>query len=263
MDRALIVAILSLTVRAAVARDCSIPLQPTGTAFTAIVRIGSAGPFRFLVDTGATTTVIDRSVAAAIGLQPVRTIEALSTTGSLDVQETTVDELRAGSVTVMRSPVLITSLPRFVNHGHVDGILGMSFFAGRALLLDVRGRCVELDVPAPRGMTLGAHEVVGRVAVEAGALTFILDSGTSFLVLTSSRARALAVEDGTMEMTSAAGRRRAATATIPIFRIGPVILRDVPAALAPAEDPREDGLLPVTPFASVYIAADRKRVILR
>src|SRR6267143_919635 len=108
---------------------CRIPLEPTRTAFVTRVRIGSSGPLRFLVDTGATVTVVDRSVAQRIGLRPTRTLAAISSTGTLNVQEAMVDELRAGDVSVAHAPVLITDLPRFPNHGHLDGILGMSFFA--------------------------------------------------------------------------------------------------------------------------------------
>src|SRR2546430_2635270 len=75
---------------------CRIPLEPTRTAFVTSVRIGSAGPLRFLVDTGATVTVVDRSVAQRIGLRPTRTLAAISSTGTLNVQEAMVEELRAG-----------------------------------------------------------------------------------------------------------------------------------------------------------------------
>jgi len=254
---------LCLAVQEAAAAECAIPLEPTQTAFVTAVRIGSEGPLRFLVDTGATITVIERSVAQRIGLQPTRTIEAISTTGALDVQQAVVDELRAGNVSIVHTPVLITDLPALSNHGHLDGILGMSFFAGRSVLLDVRRRCLELDVAPPRGLALDAHEVVGRVAIEIEGFNFILDSGASLPVLTSTRARALAVEQGAMEVTSAAGRRRMRTATIPVLRIGRMIFRDVAVALAPARDPREDLLLPITPFSAVYIAADRKSVVVR
>src|SRR5438477_12664038 len=128
---------------------CTIPLEPTRTAFVTTVRIGSSGPLRFLVDTGATTTVLDRSVAERIGVRPNRTIAAVSSTRPLEVQEAIVDELRAGDVSVAHTPVLIADLPRFPNHGHVDGILGMSFFANRSMLLDVRNRCLEVDVGPP------------------------------------------------------------------------------------------------------------------
>src|SRR5713101_2973003 len=185
MYRALMALALCLAVPAAGAGECPIPLEPTGAAFVTTVRVGSEGTLRFLVDTGATMTVIERSVAQRIGLQPTRTIEAISTTGTLDVQEAVVDELRAGSISIVRTPVLITDLPRFANHGHLDGILGMSFFAGRAVHIDIRRRCAEIDVAPPRGMSLNAHEVVGRVAVVIEGFNFILDSGASFAVLTS------------------------------------------------------------------------------
>ncbi|HMC21868.1 MAG TPA: aspartyl protease family protein, partial [Thermoanaerobaculia bacterium] len=70
MYRALMAAGLCVAVCKAAAGGCPIPLEPTRTAFTATVRIGSEGPLRFLVDTGATTTVIERSVAQRIGLRP-------------------------------------------------------------------------------------------------------------------------------------------------------------------------------------------------
>jgi predicted aspartyl protease len=242
---------------------CPVPLQPTRTAFVTTVWIGSAGPLRFLVDTGATTTVIDRSVAQRIGLQPTRTIAAVSTTGTFNVEESMLEELRAGNVWIAHTPVLITELPRFPNHGHLDGILGMSFFAGRAVLLDIRKRCLEVDASPSSGTMLNAHEVVGRVAVEIDGLNFILDSGASFPVLTSPRARALALDGGSTEITSAAGRQRLTTATIPVFRIGRMTFRDVAVAIAPTRDAREDGLLPITAFDAVYIAADRKSIVVK
>ena len=241
---------------------CPIPLEPNRTSFSTTVYVGSHGPFRFLVDTGTTITIIDRSVAERIGVQPTRSITAVSTTGGVDVQEATVRDLRAGDVSVSMTPVLIAELPRFTNHGHLDGILGMSFFAGRSMLIDTRHRCLQIDVAPPVGNSLDAHEVVGRVAIESEGLNLILDSGASFAVLTSARARALAVEDGAAEVTSAAGMRRTAAATIPRLRFGRMVLRNVASAIAPRNDPREDGLLPITLFDSIYIAADRKSVVV-
>ena len=108
-----------------------------------------------------------------------------------------------------------------------------------------------------------AQDVVGRVAIDIDGLNFILDSGASFPVLMSEQARSLAVEEEALEITSAAGRQRMESATIPVLRIGRKIFRDVAAALAPGTDPREDALLPIAAFESVYIAADRKSVVIR
>ena len=264
MSRSLIAAVVCLLVREAVALGCPIPLEPTRTAFVTAVWIGDDGPFRFLVDTGATTTVIDRSLAGRLGLPVTGILAAVSTTGALRVEESIVGELRVGRISLRHSPVLIAALPRFPNHGHLDGILGMSFFADHSVLIDVRRRCVELGV-APRrgGVTLDARDVAGRVAIDIEGLSFILDSGASFPVLMSARARSLAVPGEAMDVTSAAGPQRMRSATIPVLRIGRKIFRDVAVALAPHADPREDGLLPVTAFESVYIAADRENVVIR
>ena len=70
------------------------------------------------------------------------------------------------------------------------------------------------------------------------------------------------MEDGVAELASAAGVRSTAAATIPRLRFGRMVLRNVAAAIAARNDPREDGLLPITLFDTVYIAADRKSVIL-
>ena len=263
MHRILVVTALCVIAGNAGASGCRIPLQPTKTSFVTVVWIGFEGPLRFLVDTGTTTTVIDRPVAERVGLHPTRTIAAVSATGTINVEESVVEELRAGDVTVSRTPVLIVDLPRFSSHGHLDGILGMSAFARRAMMLDLRRRCLDVDVESPRGMVLEAHEIAGRVAIEVEGLKFILDSGASFPVLKSPRARGLAAVGGTAEITTAAGRQRLTTATIPRLRIGERTFRDVAAAVAPATNPREDGLFPLVAFATVYFSADRKSVVIR
>jgi predicted aspartyl protease len=208
-------------------------------------------------------TVIDRSVADRIGVQSRRPVVAVSTNGAMQADEGIVDELRVANVSMRQLPVLIADLPPFTNHGRLDGILGIDFFEGRSLRFDVRKRCLEIGVDAPAGPPLDAHEIAGRVALETEGLQFVLDSGASFPVLTSARAQALAVRGGVMDLESAAGRRRTATATLPELRIGRIVLRDVAVALVPGTDAGIDGLLPITPFASVYISADRKRVVLR
>jgi predicted aspartyl protease len=244
------------------AAACTIPLEPTRTSFVTTVRVGTSRPLRFLVDTGASLTVIDRSVARELGIRSERSVTALSTTGTLQTEQAVLDDVLTGSLTVARTPALVTDLPSFVNHGHLDGILGMSIFAGRAMLFDVRRRCLELDSAPPRGEPVRAHEVAGRVAIDADELNFVLDSGASFPILMSPAARALAKKTGDIEITSAAGRRQVSTATIALLRIAGITFRDVAAAFAPARDGREDAILPITLFGSVYFAANRELVII-
>ncbi len=232
-------------------------------AFTTSVYVGKDGPFRFLVDTGTTTTVLDHSMARRIGVEPVRAISALSATGMVEAEEAEVREVRVGTVSVAVAKVLIAELPHLRSRGRLDGILGMSFFAGHSLMFDVRHGCVQIDAAPTPGVSLSAHEVAGRVAVESDGLNLILDSGASFAVLTSPRAAALAMRGGTAEVTSAAGLRRTIEAIVPRLRFGQRVLRDIPAAIALRGDPREDVLLPLALFDRVFIAADRATVLIR
>src|SRR5207253_7207492 len=156
---------------------CTIPLEPTRTSFVATVRVGASRPLRFLVDTGASVTVIDRSVARELRIQPEKNVTAVSTTGTLGTEAAILDDVRTGDLTVARTPALVTELPTFANHGRLDGILGMSIFAGRAILFDVRRRCVELDSAPPRGVTLRAHEVAGRGRLHVRGVYLVFDSG--------------------------------------------------------------------------------------
>lgn len=228
----------------------------------AAVYVGGAGPFRFLVDTGSTMTVISRAVAERSGVRPIRAIQAVSTTGVLDLTKAEAD-VRAAGLSVAATDVLIGDLPRFSSHGRVDGILGMNFFAGHSMRIDVQNRCVEIDAAAPAGVSLDSHEVAGRVAIEADGLNLVIDSAATFAVLTSSRARGHAMIGSDADVTSAAGTRRERLAMIPRLRFGNLIQRDVAAVISPRNDPREDGLLPVTLFETLFIAADRTHVIVR
>src|SRR6476469_9632438 len=125
-----IIAVVASWFFATVGLACPIPLEPTRTAFVTSVSLGATGPFRFLVDTGSTLTVVDRAVADRLGLELIRTITAVSTTGTVETAETVIAQLQAGDVSMTGVAALVVSLPRFPSHGHLDGILGMNFFAG-------------------------------------------------------------------------------------------------------------------------------------
>lgn len=241
---------------------CTIPLQPTRTSFVTTVRVGDSRPLRFLVDTGASMTVVDRDIAGELRLEPRRSITALSTTGPVETQEAMLRAIRVGQWNVDRVTTLIASLPAFRNHGHLDGIVGMNMFAGHSLLFDVEHRCVEVDGAVPRMRPLTAHTIADRVAFDVDGMNFVLDSGASFPLLMSPAAQSLAARVDETEMTSAAGTKRVSTGVIPLLRIAGHTFRNVGVAFAPLRDAREDAIIPVTMFRRVYIAAHRDFVVV-
>ncbi|HEX6178451.1 MAG TPA: aspartyl protease family protein [Thermoanaerobaculia bacterium] len=262
--RALLLNVVALVVAVTDVLACSVPLKSTRTSFTASVTVEGEGPFRFLVDTGSSLTVIDRALAQRLRLPSGKPIEAITTSGAASVVRSTVTELRAGSLIVANLPVLVTPLPHFPSHGRVDGIVGMNALANRSFVLDVERRCLDIDAIEPEGTTLAAREVASRVTIAIDEVNFVLDSGASFPVLMTLRARALGVRNGASHVTTAGGVHAMESARIPELRAGNVRLRDLDAVFAPPTgDPREDALLPVTAFRRIYVDAARTRVILQ
>ena len=101
----------TLMLRATTAVGCSLPLESKNGSWIVSVRIGGEGPFRFLLDTGSTVTVISSELAKRLNLLPDRALSAMSTTGELPVSGATVSNLQAGKIEIPELPVLIASLP--------------------------------------------------------------------------------------------------------------------------------------------------------
>jgi predicted aspartyl protease len=108
---------------------------------TAMVSVNGRGPFKFLVDTGATTTVIATRRAEAMGLQPTGVMVVNGTTGIAEVPLAYADELRAGSI--KRNRVRVALLERG-SMQHWDGVLGADMFIGRRLEFDIARKTVQL-----------------------------------------------------------------------------------------------------------------------
>jgi predicted aspartyl protease len=265
MRQALIVVTVAacLFLRPARLVGCAMPLEPTRTSFTATVVVDGSGPLRFLVDTGSSVTVVDRDVADRLQIRAGGGVAVVSTSGEMQMESAKVS-LRAGRLHRTDLDVLLTPLPRFRSHGRVDGILGMNFFEGQSVLLDAKRHCVEVGTRAPAGTTLAAQEVVGRVAARISGLDFVIDSGASFVVLMSDEAKSMARASARADVITVSGHDSSTAGTIDRLAIGDAVLRDVPVVFARSTgDPREDGLLPVTMFRSVYINAERTQVVVR
>jgi hypothetical protein len=123
---------LTLTLIAELA-GCSLPLlpaQPTGPAVTVPIRvmedlsgatlvllsltIHGQGPFTFALDTGASTSLFDRSVTQRLGLpaagrpQPIAGVSGQETAVPVKVQNWSVGQLRLPSVTAASANVFST-----------------------------------------------------------------------------------------------------------------------------------------------------------
>lgn len=151
------------------------------------VMVNGRGPFRFIVDTGASHSTISPGLVHALGLTPsqVPSIVLDGITGSAQVSAVTIDKLQAGALSVSATAMPIVWAPVMAG---ADGILGAAGLTDQSLLVDFQHNRVVISgevEPAWRAESMRIHGVritdglitldtrVGAVRVPA-----VLDTGS-------------------------------------------------------------------------------------
>lgn len=225
----------------------TVPFTRRGLTPTVEVYLGEAGPFRFLVDTGAGPTLISPGCARAAGVELHResgTSGGLTGTRMREITIARLPALRLGGVEFLGVPVVVEDLSSF----GLDGILGYRTFADVLLTIDGPREAIRLEhgvLPSPqedsRTVTLGESDnpsprVWGEIG-ETRAL-FLIDTGFDghlFLAQTLPEDHGFTFElDPTVKVEI---RSRFSTDEAKIghlrdpVRVGPVELNDVPTIL--------------------------------
>lgn len=115
---------------------------------TAKVMLNGQGPFRFMVDTGSTTTVLSQRIAALLQAPVVGVAMVNGTTGAAEMPITELAKLETGAVTKERVRVAVLSNDGL---GNEAGILGADVFEGRRLTFDITAKSVRVE-PSRRGV---------------------------------------------------------------------------------------------------------------
>jgi predicted aspartyl protease len=135
------------------------------------VMINGQGPFRLIVDTGASHSTLSTELARALGLEPSDEYALVlnGVTGTARVPGVLVDRLQAGDLTMKRAriPVLQSSLM-----AGADGVLGLAGLDASHVYVDFRKDRVVIARKAQTG--LGAYALIqgsrirdGLIAVDA------------------------------------------------------------------------------------------------
>jgi hypothetical protein len=233
------------------------------------VRVQGLGPFDFLLDTGADTTVVHPDLAARAGLTPTARIELVTVAGSRLVPQAP-GEVSLEGRPLGRLDVLIHDLPATrAQDPTVLGILGRDAFHATPFAIDhVRRQVVLGGPPAAGGVPY--EEVGGRPVVWAHLrcggppLRLALDSGASGLILFAGARPLPLVTDGRRAAQTNAGTAWVRAARLESLCVGRARLGELRVAvLDTSAGPRgEDGLLPTSLFARVHFDPRAKTVKL-
>ena len=152
---------------------------------TVQVRIEGRGPFRFLVDTGATRTVVSTAIADRLALT-IGPVARLHSTGGTSLVSTAIVprlELGPGRVRHVEAALLEAT-----DMG-ADGIIGVDSLRSDKVIFDFRTRLISIVPPRQRmrdeqgtvvvrGKLKQGHLIVTSAAANRVPLTAILDTGS-------------------------------------------------------------------------------------
>lgn len=123
---------------------------------TVPVRVIEQGPFDFLIDTGAQNTVISKSLAARLALQPTARARLIGVAGTEMVDTVQLEQIDLGSRSYYS---LLAPLLDGANIG-ADGILGLDSLQGQRVLMDFKNKLMAIDDARSLGGAKGFEIVV-------------------------------------------------------------------------------------------------------
>lgn len=164
------------------------------------VTIAGAGPYPFIVDTAAESTVITRELARDLGLRSAGSARLLSLTNSREVAKVELPE-------VSFLPGETVNLQAFtLNARHVgaSGILGIDALRGQRVVLDFEAHTLSVG-PAPRRYTRPEPDeivvrarrrlgqlVLAECSIDGDPVDVVIDSGSQVSVGNAALRRVLA-----------------------------------------------------------------------
>lgn len=224
--------------------DCPLLLVPA--------TVNDRGPYEFILDTGAGMSLLSPRTAEALAIMPNGVREGAGAGGRVAVSLGRVDSLAVGGARSDAMPIAITAEVDRIGHAvgeRIDGNLGYDFLRAFRLTLDYGNRVLRLTRGpdgGPDAEDADGDGIPFRLAAPVkplvllsvfvngtGPHSFVLDTGASVTVLSSSVASAVGIGTDTADaMTGAGGRLRATVGRAAALSVGGVELPDVTVFVA-------------------------------
>lgn len=175
----------------------TIPFEYLGNLIVVDLKVGNAGNKRFIVDTGASQTIIDKKLASQIGPSTTPQFNITSGIKAMTLPHLRLPALKLGSLTVEDTTALISDLSHFKSSlgEEPDGLLGANILNRFLVTINYAEHKIVLadpvDGPFPRDtVSVKMAPVFGAASVVVPAridnkenLNFLIDTGASFNTL--------------------------------------------------------------------------------
>jgi predicted aspartyl protease len=232
------------------------------------VHVNGQGPFEFILDTGAGTSLLSSGLAKQLEVKVLGSKEGQSAGGKVSVSLAKVESLAVGEAKLDDVDVGIVDLSHIGKTigAKIDGDLGYNFLGRFRLTIDYDKLEIRFDDPK-RVERFGAGartEVSMRLASPAkplilvdvhangkGPFQFAIDTGTSTTAIRPELAKELGVQGAPIRPATTGGANVAVTAgTLTSFMVGgakmdnmPVVVADFFDVLSNAAGAKLDGIV--------------------
>jgi PadR family transcriptional regulator len=249
----------------------AIPFE-SGTGFLILVE-GQIGPLtrlKFILDTGATHTLVDTRIADRLSL-PRHRGKVLNFDRDIRVDRTNLPELHFGPITARNFPALAADLKRVSEFADgVDAIVGLDVLGiAETIRIDYRSHLITIKVTADDSAnSLNASALTVAVPLQGRPAHLIIDTGLQGLLLYEDRLQRHLPHlklSGTVSWAYA-GRLRGRAATLTGIHLGGEELQSSVLLLprAPASLPADiDGYLGANTLHAAMIELNFASHVLR
>ena len=223
------------------------------------VYLNGHGPYRFLVDTGATLNHVDPRVARAIGVTTTFETEMRTAAGTTHASGTSGIDVALGPARVEGQTFLFVGLE--VLHQispDIEGVLGQEFLSHFDYDLDMRTRHMTFGEIAMAGnrTRVPFQMVDGRPVVATSLGPLVLDSGAPAIVRFT-----LTPTGHARQWVTASGTVQVGTMASALVIAGQLLWHGDAVALPRPTESGAAGLLPSSVFSSVYVCNSGRYLI--
>lgn len=236
-------------------------------------RIGTQSNLKFILDTGATITVVDQRIADKLRLDR-RPAESFNFDRKLKWESATLPDLQFGPVHATNIAVFIGRLAQYSNFArNVDAIIGMDLLKFNNLSIDFDAHRITFHPSMQKGPLIAGDPLqqclILEVQVQGHPVHLIVDTGLGGIVLYEERLRNKVPglrTTGHLTDVIMGGRAQAKQATIPDVLLGGAN-RDLTVLLvtSPGSEmlPGIDGIIGIAALKAHHINFDFPAQTLR